>query len=111
MAVYEMNIFMTLCFMYFRKNGNTLSIFKHIYTLKPVNKYRTTSKNVLPKPLCKKKFEKFKLSYCVLHSWNKFIDLKNNLLEAVTIVIFKIKKIIFSSTNILENFRNNLYIN
>ena len=50
MTVYEMNIFQTLCFMYLCKNGNTPSIFKHIYTLKPINKYTTRSKNILFKP-------------------------------------------------------------
>ena len=65
---------------YFRKNGNTPSIFKHIYMLKPINKYPTRSKIFLSKPLYKKKF---KLRYCVLHLWNNFIDLNNNLLEAV----------------------------
>ena len=106
MTVYEMNIFQTLCFMYLCKNGNTLSIFKHIYKLKAINKYTTRSKNVLFKPLCKKNFAKFKLSYRVPHVWNKFISSNNDLLEAVTIHIFKIrlKKIIFASTNILEDF-------
>ena len=33
MTMYEMNTFQTLCFMYICKNGNTPSIFKHIYTL------------------------------------------------------------------------------
>ena len=33
MTVYEMNTFQTLCFTYICKNGNTPSIFKHIYTL------------------------------------------------------------------------------
>ena len=106
MTVYEMNIFQTLCFMYLCKNGNTLSIFKHIYKLKAINKYTTRSKNVLFKPLCKKNFAKFKLSYRVPHVWNKFISSNNDLLEAVIIHIFKIrlKKIIFASTNILEDF-------
>ena len=63
MTVYEMNISQTLCFMYLCKNENTPSIFKHIYTLKPINKYTTRSKNILFKPLCKKNFAKFKLSY------------------------------------------------
>ena len=78
--------------MYLCKNGNTPSIFKHIYTLKPVNKYTTRSKNILFKPLCKKNL------------WNRFIAPNNDLLEAVTIHIFKIrlKKIIFGSTNILQ---------
>ena len=106
MTVYEMNIFQTLCFMYLCKNGNTPSIFKHIYTLKPINKYTTRSKNILFKTLCKKNFAKFKLSYRGPHLWNKFIAPNNDLLEAVTIHIFKIrlKKIIFASTNILEDF-------
>ena len=106
MTVYEMNIFQILCFMYLCKNGNTPSIFKHIYTLKPINKYTTRSKNILFKPLCKKNFAKFKLSYRGPHLWNKFIAPNNDLLEAVTIHIFKIrlKKIIFASTNILEDF-------
>ena len=82
MTVYEMNIFQTLCFMYLCKNGNTPSIFKHIYTLKPINRYTTRSKNTLFKPLCKKNFVKFKLSYCVPHLWNKFIAPNNDLLEA-----------------------------
>ena len=45
MTVYEMNIFQTLCFMYLCKNGNTPSIFNHIYTLKPINKYTARSIN------------------------------------------------------------------
>ena len=112
-TVYEMNIFQTLCFMYLCKNGNTPSIFKHIYTLKPINKYTTRSKNILFKPLCKKNFAKFKLSYRGPHLWNKFIAPNNDLLEAVTIHIFKIrlKKIIFASTNILEDFWNYFHIN
>ena len=48
MTVYEM----TLCFTYLCKDGNTPSIFKHIYTLKPINKYTTRSKNILFKQLC-----------------------------------------------------------
>ena len=90
MTVCEMNIFQTLCFMYLYKNGNTPSIFKHIYTLKPVNKYTTRSKNILFKPLCKKNFAKFKLSYRGPHLWNKFIAPNNDLLEAVTIHLFNI---------------------
>ena len=89
MTVYEMNIFQTLCFMYLCKNGNTPSIFKHIYTLKPINKYTTRSKNILFKPLCKKNFAKFKLSYRGPHLWNNFIAPNNDLLEAATIYIFK----------------------
>ena len=98
-----MNIFQTLCFMYLSKNENTPSIFKHIYTLKLINKYTTISKNILFKPLYKKIFAKFKLSYRRLYLWNKFISPNNDLLGVVTIHIFKIrlKKIIFASTNIL----------
>ena len=57
-------------------------------------------------PLCKKNFVKFKLSYRGPHLWNKFIARNNDLLEAVTIKIFKMRlqKIIFASTNVLENF-------
>ena len=106
MTVYEMNIFQTLCFMYLSKNGNTPSVFKHVYPLKPIKKYITRSKNILFKLLCKKHFAKFNLSYRGPHLWNKFIAQNNDLLEAVTIHIFKIrlKKIIFASTNILEEF-------
>ena len=106
MTVYEMNIFQTLCFMYLCKNVNTPPIFKHIYALKPINKYTTRSKNILFKPLCKKNFAKFKLSYRGTHLWNKFIASNNDLLEAATIHIFKIrlKKIIFAATNVLEDF-------
>ena len=102
-TVYKMNIFQTLCFMYLCKNGNTPSIFKHIYKLKPFNKYTTKSKNILFKPLCKKNFAKFKLSYRGPDLWNEAIAPNNDLLEAVTIHIFKIllKKIIFASANIL----------
>ena len=105
MTVYEINIFQTLCFMYLCKNGNTPSTFKHIYN-KPINKYTTRSENILLEPLCKKNFAKFKLSYCGPHLWNKSIAPNNDLLEAVMIHIFKIqlKKIIFASTNILEDF-------
>ena len=101
------------CFMYICKNGNTPSMFKHIYTLKPINKYRTRSRNILFKPLCKKNFAKFKWSYRGPHLWNKFIVPNNDLLEAVTIHIFKIqlKKIIFAFTNILEDFWNFFHIN
>ena len=87
MTVYGMNIFQTLCFMYLCKNGNTPSIFKHIYMLKPINKYTTRSKNILLKPLCKKNFAKSKLSYRGPHLLNKFIARNNDLLEAVTIRI------------------------
>ena len=106
MAVYEMNILQTLCFMYLFKNGSTPSIFKHTYTLKPINKYTVRSKNVLFKPLCKKNFAKFKLSYRGPYLWNKFIAPSNDLLEVITIMIFKIrlKNIVFASTNILEDF-------
>ena len=57
------------------------------------------------KPLCKKNFAKFKLNYRGPHLWNRFIA-PNDLLEAVTIKIFKIrlKKIIFASSNVLEDF-------
>ena len=101
MALYEMNIFQYLC-----KNGNTPSIFKHIYTLKAINKYTARSKNALLKLLCKKNFAKFKLRYRAPYLWNKFISQNNDLLEAVTIYIFKIlsNKIIFASINILEDF-------
>ena len=80
--------------------------FLNIYTLKIINKYITRSKNKLLKPLCKKNFAKFKLSYREPHLWNKFIAPNNDLLEAVTILIIKIrlKKITFASTNILEDF-------
>ena len=104
MTVHEMNIFQTLCFMNLCKNGNAPSIFKHM--LKPIHKYTASSKNIMFKPLCKKNFAKFKLSYRGPHLWNKFIAPNNDLLEAVTIHIFKIrlKNIIFVSTNILEDF-------
>ena len=103
MTVYEMNIFHTLCFMYLCKKGKTPLIFKHIYIPKPINKYIARSKNVLFKPFYKKKFAKFKLSYRRPRLQNTFIALSNDLLQAVTIHIFKIKleKIIFESTNIL----------
>ena len=92
--------------MYRCKHGNTPSILKHIYKLKPVNKYTARPKNILFKPLCKKKFAKFKLSNRGPHLWNKFVTPNNDLLDAVTIHILKIrlKKIIFPSTNILEDF-------
>ena len=108
-----MNIFQTLYFMYLCKNGSTPSIFKHIYTLKPINKYKTRSKNILFKPLGKKNLAKFKLSYHGPHLWNKFIAPNNDLLEAVTIHIFKIrfKKVIFASANILQGFWNYVHIN
>ena len=104
MTVYKLNIFETLYFMYLCKIGNTPSIFKHIYTLKSINEYTTRSKNVLLKPLCKKNIAKFKLSYRESHLWNKFIAPNNDILEVVTIHMFKIrlKKIIFAS--ILEDF-------
>ena len=108
MAVYEMNIFQALCFMHLCKNGNRPSMFKHICMLKPNNKYTTRSKYVLFKLLRKKNFPKFKLSYRRPHWWNKFFAPNNDLQEAVTISIFKIrfKKIIFASTDILEDFWN-----
>ena len=56
MTVYEINIFQIPCFVYLCKNGNTPSDFKHIYTLKPISKYTTRSKNILLKPLCKNNF-------------------------------------------------------
>ena len=106
MTVYEMNIFQRLCFIYLCKNENTPSIFKHIYKRKPINKYTARSKNILFKPLCKKNFARFNLSYRGPHFWNKFTAQNNDLLEAITTHIFKIRltKIIFASTNILEDF-------
>ena len=53
MTVYEMNIFQTLCFMYLCKM-NVPSIFKHICTLKPINKYTKRSKNALFKHYARK---------------------------------------------------------
>ena len=79
--------------MYLCKNENTASIFKHVYTLKSINKYTTRSKNVLFKPLCKRNFAKFKLSYRGLHLWNNFIAPNNDLLEAVTIHIRRFLKL------------------
>ena len=70
--VHEMN-FMHLC-----KSGNTSSILKLIYTLKPFNKYTTRSKKVLLKPLYKKSFAKFKLRYCGPHLRNKIIAPNND---------------------------------
>ena len=101
------------CLTYSCKNGNTPSIFKHIYTLKPISKYTTRSKNVLFKPLCKRNFTKFKLSYRGPHLWKKFIAPNNDLLEVVTANIFKIrfKNMIFASTNILEDYWNYFHIN
>ena len=88
MAVYEMNIFQTLCFMYLCKNGNSPLTFKHIYTLKPINKYTRASKNILFKPKCKKNFAEFKLSYHGPQLWNTFIAPNMDPLEAVTTHIF-----------------------
>ena len=92
--------------MHLCKNGNTPSIFKHIFSLKSISKYTTRSKYILFKPLCKKNFANFKFTYRGPHLQNKFIASNNDLLEAVTIDIFKIriKKIIFTSTNILKDF-------
>ena len=107
MTVSEMNMDQTLCFMYLCKNGYTPSIFKHIYTLKPINKYTGRSKNVFFQPLCNNNFAKFKSSDRGPHLWNKFIASNNDPLEAVTIKLIKmrLKKIIFASTiNILEDF-------
>ena len=106
MAAHEMNIFQTLCFMHICKSGNTSSIIKLIYTLKPFNKYTTRSKKVLLKPICIKKLAKFKLNYYGPHLRNKVIAPNNDLLQDVTINIFKmrLKKIIFASNKILEIF-------
>ena len=105
-AVYEMNIFLTLCFMYLCKTRRAPSISKDIYTLKPINKYTARTKNILFKRICKENLAKFTLSYRRLHLWNKFIAPNNGLLETVKIQIFemRLKKIIFASTNILEDF-------
>ena len=71
MKEYEMKIFRTPCFMCLCKNGNTLSIFKHIYTLKTINKYtaRCFVQTIM--------WEKRKLSYRSPHLRNKFIALNN----------------------------------
>ena len=66
------------------------------------------------KPLRKKKKNaKFKLSCRWPHLWNKFIAQNNDPLEAVTINTFKIRltKMIFLSTNILEDFWTYFHIN
>ena len=60
--------------------------------LKPIDKQTTRSKNVLFKPLCKKNFATFKLSYRRSHLWNKFNAPNNDLLKAVAIHKFKIIK-------------------
>ena len=73
--------------MYLCENGNTPSI----YTLKPINKYTIRSKNVLFKPICKKNFSKCKLSYHGPRLWNIFITPNNELSEAVTKNMFKIR--------------------
>ena len=106
MTRYEINISQRLCFTYLCKNGSTMSIFKYIYTLKSFNEYTIKSKNVLFKPLYKKNCAKFKLSYCRSHSWNKSIAPNNDLLETLTINIFKtqLQNVIFVSTNILKDF-------
>ena len=77
--------------------------FNTFITLKPINIYAARSKNVLFKPLCKKNFSKFKLLRTTLHGINLLPN--NDLLEAVTINMFKIrlKEIIFASINILED--------
>ena len=49
------------------KNGSASSNFQNVFTLRSNNKYKTTSENVLLKPLCKKGFTKFKLSYLGPH--------------------------------------------
>ena len=51
--------------------------FKHIYTLKPINKYRTRSENALLKHMQ----EKLQLSYRGPDLWNEFIGPNNDLLE------------------------------
>ena len=93
MIVHEMNILQTAYFMCLCKNGNTPSIFKHIDTTKPINKCTTRSKSVFFKPSCKKNFAKFTLSYLGSHLYNIFIASINDLLEAVTTTMFKIRLI------------------
>ena len=63
LTVYEMNIYCRHSALCIFVKIETPLIFKHIYTVKPINKYKTRSKNVSFKPLCKKHFAKFKLSY------------------------------------------------
>ena len=82
MTVYELNKFQAMSNCTFGKMETAL-IFKHIHTLKPTNKHTIKPKNVLPKPLCKKSFTKFKL----IHPGPQLSN--NNLLEAVTINLFK----------------------
>ena len=103
MTMYEMNILQTLWFMYLFKSGNTSSIFKHIYTLKPINKHTRIYKNVLLKSLCKKNFAKCKFNCRGPHLLNEFITSNIDRSKAVIINIFKIrlKNIIFASNNTL----------
>ena len=56
--------------------------------------------------LCIYIYAKFQLRYRGPHLWNKFIAPNNDLLEDITIHIFKIrfKRVIFASANILEDF-------
>ena len=105
MTVYGMNMFQTLCFMYLCKNGNKPSIFKHIYTPKPINKYTARPENIFFKLLSKKNLAKFMLSFRGTHLWNIFIAPNDNLLEAGTIHIFKIrlKKIICWNNTHIQN--------
>ena len=87
--------------MHLCKNGNTPSIFNHIYTLKPTNKYTTRSKNILLEPLCKKNFTKCKLSYHGPHLWKNFIAPNNDNNKHI---IIQLKNIIFASINVLQDF-------
>ena len=66
--------------------------FKHLFTLKPKNKYQLKRSCTLLEPFCKRKFSQPCINYRGPHLWNTTVLSQNTDLEqSITLKIFKEK--------------------
>ena len=101
--IYELNIYNVLCFVYMWKNDLSLSVFKDIFTPKPINKCNLRNTDFLNEPFCQTNFNQFCIAYRAPHLWNK-IALPNFDFELpITFRLFKskLKSLIFSLDDVL----------
>ena len=86
-----MNILNILCLMFKCKMKTCPQTFYGLYSLKPPNKYNTRSEGILVEPLCRTKFEQFRILYRAPHLWNKLIWPKTNISSTKSFQCFKRK--------------------
>ena len=91
LSLYELNILNTLLFMFKCKLKICPRIFYSLYTLKPQNKYTTRSYGHLFEPLCKTKFEQFRITYRAPHLWNKLLASKREITDLDNLPLYKEK--------------------